>query len=281
MLKHPYLFIDLDGTLLTKNQTISKYNLEALDKYTKANGTVVLSTGRSLANTLKVVSLIKNKINYQIQYISCFNGALIYDCINHKVLSAKLIDSEILTKLFDFTKTNNLGFWPYNQTYIDEMTIQLFNISYAWLIKLYYTSHIVIKPKQYDPINDKVYKVNILPNALYKKLNSSIYQQLKELCNNQATVSYTSKHIIEITPQKTDKGEAMKFIAKLLNTSLDQIACIGDSSNDIPMFKIANLSAAAKLKRIHIKDYVDLIINKKKHKDSVGIFINQYLLNNH
>lgn len=279
MLKHPYLFIDLDGTLLTKNQKISKFNLEALQKYIEASGTIVLSTGRSLTNTLKIVDLIKTKINYQIQYISCFNGALIYDCTNSKVLFTKLIDPQILAKVFSFTQSNNIGFWPYNQVYIEDMTIQLFNISYAWLIKFYYRFYKVIKPNNYDFYNDRVYKINILPSTIYKQLKSETYQQLKVLCNNEATVSYTSKHVIEITPKNVDKGSAMLFICELFKTSFKQVACIGDSANDIPMFKLADLSAAAKLKRNYIKDHVDLIINRKKHKDSVGIFINQHLLN--
>ncbi|MBR5496163.1 MAG: HAD hydrolase family protein, partial [Oscillospiraceae bacterium] len=42
------LATDMDGTLLTTDKRITKENLDAIDKFTKAGGIFTIATGRSL-----------------------------------------------------------------------------------------------------------------------------------------------------------------------------------------------------------------------------------------
>ena len=81
-MKLKVIVTDLDGTLLNKKRWISKTNLLNLKEFIKDGGEVCFVTGRSLDSSRKIAKIFKSKTGYDIKYIACFNGAIIYDNIN-------------------------------------------------------------------------------------------------------------------------------------------------------------------------------------------------------
>lgn len=276
-MQYKMLVIDLDGTLLSKTKNISKANLEALKKYISLGGKVVLSTGRSLENTLKIVHLIHYEIKELIEYISCFNGSYIYDVINDQVLFESIINKDVVNEIYDFSLKNNLGFWPYNEKFMQTHFLDVYNINYKLLLQLHHTKRKVCLNPVFNR-NDKVYKINLLPSSFTKKLKHSIIDQLIEKFHDQVNISFTSKYIVEVTNKNINKASSLQFIANLYQINLNEIATIGDSPNDIPMFEISGLAVAARTKSKAILEHVDVIIKHKNNSKSVALFINNYLL---
>ena len=276
-MQYKMLVIDLDGTLLTKTKNISKANLQGLKKYISLGGKVVLSTGRSLENTLKIVHLIHDEIKELIQYISCFNGSYIYDVINEKVLFESTINKDIVNEIYKFSLKHGLGFWPYNQRFMQTHFLDVYNINYKFLLQLHHTKRKVCLNPIFNK-NDKFYKINILPSNFVKKLKHEVIDQLIKEFSDQVNISFTSKYIVEVTNKNINKASSLRFIANLYQINLDKVATIGDSPNDIPMFKISGLAAAARTKSKTIIEHVDVIINYKNNSNSVALFINNYLL---
>ncbi|WP_031488893.1 Cof-type HAD-IIB family hydrolase [Ureaplasma canigenitalium] len=277
-MKYKALFIDLDGTLLCKFKKISRENLQALEKYYLGGGSIVLSTGRSPLNTFKIVDKIESNTKVKIRYVSCFNGAIVYDLEQKKPLFDSKISVDVAKAIYQYALQNKLGFWPYNKRYTDKKIIDILNTNYAFVIKLFYQKQNSVNTKVINDLFDDIYKINIIPSHLFKKHTEEIYNKMKDAFGLNLNLCFTNKHIIEITNLNVNKGTSLKFIANLLNLKKDEIASIGDSFNDVPMFQESAISALARVKNIKLVKDATFIMNKKNNKKSVAKFINNYLL---
>lgn len=83
------IFSDLDGTLLNNNKKISKENIDAINYFIKNGGMFSVATGRVIEATEEYISSIKMNLP-----IIVYNGGLIYDYNNKKVIMEKFIDEE-------------------------------------------------------------------------------------------------------------------------------------------------------------------------------------------
>lgn len=79
------LALDMDGTLLNENKTISKENFQAIQNAKERGVKVVLATGRPLKGIEKYL----NQLNLitENDYAVAFNGAVIQNTKTGKILS--------------------------------------------------------------------------------------------------------------------------------------------------------------------------------------------------
>jgi Cof subfamily protein (haloacid dehalogenase superfamily) len=120
------------------------------------------------------------------------------------------------------------------------------------------------------------YKINLL--SFRKNKISKAITFLKNKYKNKLTFSYSHKRLIEINFKDVNKGFGVKYVADQLKIDHQQIAVLGDSNNDLPMFDVANLKIAIKplsdslkLKSTYCLDY---------KKNAVSDAINKYIINN-
>lgn len=78
--------LDLDGTLLNDNKTISSQNLNELNHVLKTQNEVMIATAKTYSNTKKIAT------NLNIKNYSAFNGAL--NVINNEITYKQLINKE-------------------------------------------------------------------------------------------------------------------------------------------------------------------------------------------
>ena len=72
------LFTDLDGTLLNNDSQVSPGTKAFLDDFLQAGNKLILSSGRPLLSILEVKE--KAGLTQPGIFLTCSNGALIYDC---------------------------------------------------------------------------------------------------------------------------------------------------------------------------------------------------------
>lgn len=77
------LAVDLDGTLLGKDESISPENLEALNMLREKNIEVIPVTGRPYVLARKILG----KHNVKVNHIICSNGGITYDADGNKTAS--------------------------------------------------------------------------------------------------------------------------------------------------------------------------------------------------
>ena len=84
--------VDLDGTLVHSNNSLSKFTITVLNNLIRKGMKITYSTARSWHSANKIVK----DINFQLPII-VYNGGLIVDN-NGKVLNSNYIEKKVLQK---------------------------------------------------------------------------------------------------------------------------------------------------------------------------------------
>ncbi|TDV24364.1 hypothetical protein BCF59_0327 [Mycoplasmopsis mustelae] len=107
---------------------------------------------------------------------------------------------------------------------------------------------------------------------------------LKSKYGDLAEFSYWSKGeglspVFDMTNITANKGKALSMLIRYYKIDVDNTIAIGDGFNDVPMFKIANVSVAMGNATKDIKCYATIKINKTNKDGGVGWYINKFLDN--
>lgn len=254
--------IDLDGTLLNSEQKISEKNVNALKELSQ-DFLPFICSGREVED----IKMILKKSNFTLPVVG-LNGALGYDgdklifefAFDPKsVREANRIISGFPTKVY-----TNRGSYE-SQNYKDEMQKVFREIGSEFSIEelnyeLDYEK--TIRSTAYESIEEvisqediKIYKLFIfIPNRQVKK---EIYTRLGEVANISVTESAAVN--LEIVPNNVSKGFVFDHMRKIYNLNDPLKIAIGDSLNDLEMFKSADLSFAMANGHKTIKEIADHI----------------------
>lgn len=93
------------------------------------------------------------------------------------------------------------------------------------------------------------------------------------------TVNFSSGRAMrEITMKDLNKWNGMQALAKIYGVQPSEIACFGDSENDISMLKGAGLGCAVANAMDNVKEAADLVGEKTNDEDGVAWMIEKYIL---
>ena len=108
-----------------------------------------------------------------------------------------------------------------------------------------------IKKSIQSAIPDMWFQPNEVNLSVFPK-NEKEFAIIKDIIQAQqealeAVNIYYYSDAIDFVPKGIDKGAALRFLAKKLQIESAEIAAVGDSSNDYPMFEVAGLSIGIRL----------------------------------
>ncbi len=244
---------DLDGTLIHNGQ-ISDINKKSILKLRSKNNFFGVSTGRPYNG----VAFLKEELNIDIDFYVLLNGALVLDK-NLKVLKHEKIQFNILKQIVEKYKDCNLlgidtGF---------ETTILIGTCNYCW------------ENTKYDHI-DNIYgkECSLISIDLSNRDINEIYKVEQEINNefSDYVVAYRNYTYIDIVPKGCSKGLGLKTAIENFDVSIDDVYVIGDSFNDVEMFKITKNSFTFPGVEEKLKEYTNFIV------DSVSQCIEDYVL---
>jgi len=111
-MNYKLLLVDIDGTLLGKNGTISAEDRNALAKACDLGVQVSLSTGRAAQASLGVISQLSLDC-----YHIFFDGALVSNPSNGKEIYAQPINKMVVRQAVEFARLNEIGLELYSATH--------------------------------------------------------------------------------------------------------------------------------------------------------------------
>ena len=76
----------------------------------------------------------------------------------------------------------------------------------------------------------------------------------------KSSLPYNGLWAVDFTPAGVDKGSALERVSDRLNICLDKIAAVGDSYNDIPMFKKCGLSLSMGEAPEQVQEFTDVTV---------------------
>ncbi|RDW18810.1 Cof-type HAD-IIB family hydrolase [Oceanobacillus arenosus] len=245
--------IDLDGTLLAEDGSISEENRKSIRDVQQGGDIVVISSGRSLHDTKQILH------NAALECpIITGNGAIIFH--NDEFLQYLYLDSELIEELIEIVEENELYFEMYtNQgVYVEktgrdilELEVQRLQEGNADFAAAVANKMIDIQFKQngltyvmdYHDVDYaalEVYKIFVL--SFDQERLSTLSDRLMGQKNILLTTSGVQK--LEIGNPDASKGNALVFIANHLHVPLEDTVAIGDNLNDLSMFEVAGMSIA-------------------------------------
>ena len=235
---------DLDGTLFYPKHRIrmlSPKTVKFLQSFIDEGNELVVVSGRNHGSCKKV----GKKLNRPISIVGC-NGAVIYhkdECIQNKT-----IDAETAHKVLDYLEEKYHPRGYYVMTNDDEfilrepyksLTYKIGNLLWYWYQGVLREPYFVSKEKFDKAINEnKVNKIMVMfgINKKSKQISKEANKDLHEKFGDVIEPSW-SFQFIELSPAGTSKSSGLKSLANYLNITNRDIYVVGDSGNDISMFK--------------------------------------------
>jgi Cof subfamily protein (haloacid dehalogenase superfamily) len=261
--------IDMDGTLLKDNKTISRENYDAIQIAKGLGVKIVLATGRPFEGIkpyLKYLDLLDED-----DYAVVFNGAAVQNTKNENIVTNSILGMSDWNYLYSLSRSLNVNIHALTLTSCITPRINKFSTIES-------TSNNI--PLIIDnPLNMKaitqfckimfVDEAEILARAI-DRLSSEVFIKY--------TVVKSCPVFLEFLNLKANKGLGVKKIAHMLNIKQDEIICIGDADNDRHMISYAGLGVAMGNATTEIKDNANYVTLSNEN-NGVAHVINKFILN--
>ena len=227
MNKKYLIALDLDGTLLKDDKTISIKTKEYLKELEKEGHLIVITSGRALRSVLEYY----NDIGLSSSPVIAYNGHYSTDPnlkhyeIIHKINknTAKSIYSLLKDELIDSAMSENE-----KKIYIDKND--------AFLFAFYEKDDLeVIEGPLNETLDDDVFTFVMKIDNDDQKRN-----KIKEIVSNFEDVQvrfWGGDEYCELYLNGISKSNTIKEIAKIYNVPLDNVIVFGDADNDIEMLR--------------------------------------------
>ena len=257
---------DLDGTLLDDTNSISDGNFTALSRAAARGIFLVIATGRNYSEIPPRVRELP------IRYFITANGGYVYDREEDKVLYSHCLTLEqaeyvlSLGKIFGGYAMYYIGRKVYvSSNFTDYMKTMENPGNYAYLAKGYLPCDDIAGETGADTYTQKV--VLFFKNA--KARSRMLHRVLEEDRRGEVfeiSSSYTNN--AEFNPKGVNKGVGLRIVMEQLGVTADQVAAIGDSSNDIPMLQLVGHPFAVGNAVPEVKKLVPPAHVMSSHKDN-------------
>ena len=242
-MKKYLLASDLDGTLIKHNdganapRTILGKDKVILKQFSEDGNIFILSTGRDKISTFALFE--REKIFLDNSYFITSNGAEIYnsdkECIYKKILPENI--AEAVLKIF--IETNN-----------SDLECRMFDGEVERKIESFGEYNLITEPIINICIFSKSSNINEAQN-FYKLIENKI---------KQVTITMNNWYV-DIIPEGVSKASSINHVLKLQEDSIDiKVIAIGDSWNDISMFKIADASYTFHSSPENVKSEADYVV---------------------
>lgn len=271
---------DMDGTLLRKDNTISKRTLEALIKAQKQGIRLVLASGRTYRKLMPYAKQLQ--MHRYGGYLIEVNGIATYD------LAA---DQRIVHHQFQRQESEAIFrcLQPFDLEILGMKDDAIYDYIPSSMMKekeIYRKQHHLPEDHPWTagafrfmednrngyPLQYQISDASQLPDTLNKIAVAYHEEQLvkqiphiKALLEDDYWIGLTSPAWLEIMPKHVTKGNALKQLAEELAVDKEEIMAFGDGENDIDMIRFANIGVVMENGLDQVKRYADHICKDHEH----------------
>lgn len=225
--------IDLDGTLLRSDGSVSDRTVRTLQAARDKGVVVAIATGR-MYQTARPYG---ERLGLGDSPLLLFAGGLIETLESKKILFQQVIPREWAQELADLALRRG---WQL-QTYIDDVLRAARDDE--WIRDYERITH-----SKACICGDDFYHVQGDCNKLLSRGGHDDLVARKALIEKtfpgRFNVLFSAPTFLEIMPQGVDKGEGIRRLGELYGIGTDEIMALGDSQNDLDMLKAAGFPVA-------------------------------------
>lgn len=258
--------IDLDGTLLSSNHTISELNQKAIKRAEEKDIKIVLCSGRTIHSVLGFAKDIG--IQGKHDYLVGYNGAGALRIHDEKVIYDESLngrDAKFIAKICDEVDANYTI-----HTFSDSMTPR--QNPHSTLESALNGVELFIKHPRELNDKDQVTKVLILDDPeILDGYEDYIREQLRDY-----HVVKTMPIYLEVLKKGINKFSGIMAVADLYNIKKDDIMAMGDALNDLEIIKEAGIGVVMENAKDSVKDHADFV-TISNDEDGVAYAMNRFL----
>lgn len=243
--------IDLDGTLLRDDGTLSEGNAEAISRALAAGVQIVLASGRMFRTILPHA----RRLNLAGPVIA-YNGALAKVISTGEVLSHTPVPPRIADEMIDHCLSRGIHLNFYLD---DEVYVQRIN---EW--SRLYDGRTGARSKQTDLSLLKGYAPTKLQVIDHPSRIEGLLAEFRSLLNGRLYFLRTMPEYIEFMNKDVSKGKALKEIMRKLGVERGEVVAIGDGGNDIPMMMEAGMGIAMGNALDEVKEVADYVVGSNE-----------------
>lgn len=238
---------DLDGTLIRRDQTLSPFTAETVNKLVEQGMLFSYATARSVYTAGKITEALSKNLP-----VIVYNGTFILENGTHKRLLSNLFGTEEAEWILSVCAEHGVS--PFTYALIDGEE------RFSYVERL-----LSADMREFLTVRGEDARRRPTENLLcgeifhfvamdcHEKL-FPVYEKLREkvVCH-YGNDMYSGKPWLEVHPKNATKASAVLALKEMLGC--DRIVCFGDGKNDISMFEIADeryavANAAPELKAI-------------------------------
>jgi HAD superfamily hydrolase (TIGR01484 family) len=236
--------LDLDGTLLTAEKTVTKENREAIEAAERAGVKVMFATGRGIQNVEAYVKDLQMEAP-----IVTVNGSEVWAAPG-KLHSRTLLDPALVGGMHKLSMEYDTWFWAYavGEIFNKERWVERIE-GRQWLKFGYY----------------------------YEEAESLLAIRAKLESWNVFEITNSHPFNIEVNPKGVNKASGIRQVCDILGIDMSQVIAMGDSLNDVSMIREAGLGVAMGNAQDEVKQMADCV-TATNEEHGVARIIEQYIL---
>lgn len=263
--------IDMDGTLLRGDHTISPKTKEKLIEAKNSGVKIVITSGRpieGLKNYLEELNFVGEE-----EYLIAYNGGMVYNTKDFSVISEIGLKGKDIKDINKLAKKLGVNLHGYSdrgllieeRTELSEEEINIVNIKENIINfdteiddnETVVKGILVASPEKIDEITNKI------PNEYFEKYN----------------IVRSVPFMLEVLNKECHKANGIQKLCEYLNLSRDEVIAIGDAANDQEMIKFAGLGVAMGNASDEIKGIADYVTDTNEN-DGICKVIDKFIFNN-
>lgn len=239
--------IDLDGTLLNNDLQISDRAQRAIRAAGENGVKVTLCTGRMYASA----RLYALELGLDLPLIT-YNGALVKTSGSGDVLYHRTVPVELARQVVQLGRKYRCQINVYHQDrlYVENISDRAKLYASRTNVRLYHV-HDLIEFLEHSPT--KVLAIN------KEEVLADMEAEFRSMWGNQLYITKSSPDFLEFLNPEATKGRGLEAVARALGVPREKIMAIGDSYNDLEMFKAAGYAVAMGNARKEIQDAADYV----------------------
>lgn len=263
--------IDLDGTLLTDEKTISAGNKAAIQA-AKAQGVkVVLCTGRPLNSVLNYLEELG--LTETGDYAVTFNGGLVQKNDTGEILSKDVMTHETMADIYALGQSLEIpidvvsGDIVYNLQPQPEAHPSIYHELNR--ILTFKDSTVADLPKDRD--------YNKMVSAMPKEYLEQKLGEIPQAYRDKYSIVRSGTNLFEFLNKNVTKANGLKRLGELLDIQSSEMMALGDEENDLTMIEFAGVGVAMANASDQIKAVADFI-TLSNEADGVAHAVEKFVL---
>ncbi len=259
--------IDLDGTLLRSDRSLSEENRLAIKAAKEAGIKIVLCTGRPLRSMMHLLE--EADLLDEEDIAITYNGGLIQKTKSGEIVNQITFNREQSLDIYDLGQQLNLPINFIDLDYVYEPPYPEGRESQYLATNRYVPKENALKFVQLDI--DKVpdpFTINKIVVCRPGEEIDAAIPLIPDAYHEKYNIYKSQPFILEILPQHVDKGYSMRVLGEMLGLDKSQIMGIGDQENDLSLVENAGFGVAMDNAIDRVKEAADYIT---KSNDDNGV----------